>query len=80
MCTFKNVLTKGIACLAFSSNGEKLAAAAIDVNHEIAIFDVTVKSKTGGILICKENGGSENIFEIAWKNESVIYFYFNFYL
>lgn len=72
ICQFKGVLTKGIATLAFSPSGDKLVAVAIDPQHQIAIFDTTAKSKLGGLLICKENGGTEHIFEVVWKTDNVL--------
>jgi len=53
LCTFKGALTKGISSIAFSSSGDKLCAAAIDNYHEIAVFDITAKSKMGGCLLFK---------------------------
>lgn len=70
LCTFKNVLSKGVGALKFSPSGEKLVACGIDVNHEIAVFDTLAKSKMGGILICKVNGGKEQITELAWRTET----------
>jgi len=42
-------LKNGIAALAFTPSGDKLAAVAIDANHEIALYDINAKSKTGGV-------------------------------
>jgi hypothetical protein len=68
-CTFKGQLTKGIACIAFTPSGDKLVAAAVDVNHEIGVFDITAKSKTGGVMVVKEKGGPDVILDLKWKND-----------
>ncbi len=70
-CVFKGYMSKGIAALAFNTSGDKLAAAAIDAQHEVAVYDVTAKSRLGGVIICKEKGGQEPIFDLRWKNDVV---------
>ena len=69
LCKFRGALTCGIAIINFTPNGDKLAAAAIDNNHTIAIFDITSKSKNGGVMIVADKGGMEIIFDLKWKNE-----------
>lgn len=71
-CQFRGQLTKGISSVAFTSLGDKLAAAAIDEYHEIAIFDIQAKTKNGGSFLSKTKGGSENILELRWKSENNI--------
>lgn len=49
ICHFKGNLKNGISALSFSPSGDKLAAVAIDTDHEISIFDINAKSKSGGV-------------------------------
>lgn len=71
LCHFKGGLKNGISSLAFSPSGDKLAAAAIDAHHEIAVFDITTKSKSGGIQILIEKTGSNYISALQWRTENV---------
>lgn len=64
-------MKNGIAALAFSESGDKLAAVAVDINHEIAIFDITSKSKYGGVQILIEKSGPESIIALKWRNDTV---------
>jgi hypothetical protein len=61
VCKFKDHLSQGIASLAFSPSGDKLAAVAIDAHHEIAIYDITAKSRYGGVLITMTKCGPDYI-------------------
>lgn len=70
LCTFKGQLTKGIVSLAFNPSGDKLAASCIDLNHEIAVFDITAKSHNGGVLLCIDKGGSDIIQQLTWRNDT----------
>lgn len=70
VCCFSKVLTNGIASLAFTPSGDKLAAVGIDSYHEIAVFDITAKSVKGGVLITKTKSGGEYVQELRWKNET----------
>ena len=68
---YSEFFLQGIASISFSTSGDRLAAVSIDPNHEIAVFDITAKSKLGGVILCKEKGGLETIQEVKWKNDNV---------
>jgi microtubule-associated protein-like 6 len=78
VCKFVGVLSKGIAALSFSPSGDRFAAVSIDTDHAIAVFDITSKSKSGGVKLFCEKGGPDVILGLAWKNEQVSsHFLFN---
>ncbi|EAR94225.2 HELP domain protein (macronuclear) [Tetrahymena thermophila SB210] len=70
LCHFKGNLKNGISALSFSPSGDKLVAIAIDTNHELAIFDINAKSKTGGVQILLEKSGPDVITGAKWRNEN----------
>ena len=61
-------LKKGIRSLAFSPNGDLLAAVAMDNFHQVAIYD-THK----GTLIGLEKGDTAIIVEVAFKSDTEFY-------
>lgn len=63
-------MSKGISALAFTPTGDKLAAVAIDTYHEIAIYDITAKSKNGGVLITMTKCGPEYIMDVSWRTDN----------
>ena len=71
LCRFRGTLTKGVAVISFTQSGDKLAAVSIDPKHTIVIYDITTKSKNGGVLLHQLQGGTEVIFDLRWKNDSV---------
>ena len=64
---FKGVLLKGITCLKFSENGEKLFGAGIDDDHHIAIFDTGAKPS----VLCNVKGGREVILDALFTSDTV---------
>ena len=66
ICKFKGVLTKGIISLSFSPSGKKLVGSAVDVDHYIAVFDV---SKAPGAVIWTDKGGPDTIIDLRWNTE-----------
>ena len=65
--TFKAVILKGIAALAFSPSGNRLVAAAIDDDHWVAVLSL----QGGGQTICKVKGGRDVIISLAFNTEDV---------
>ena len=70
-CQFKAALLKGIAALAFSPSGNRLAAAAIDDDHWVAVLSIA----GAGEVICKVKGGRDVIISLAWNNEDVLFIF-----
>jgi WD40 repeat protein len=70
ICTFKGYLTKGVIALGFSVNGDKLAAIGLDDTHQISIFDITAKSKKGGVVLMQDKVGPDVVTDIKWRNDS----------
>ena len=67
---FLGQLSQGICSLNFSQQlGDKLVAAAIDDQHEVAVFEINTKSSTGGSFLFKERAGTDTIVEARWKSE-----------
>eukprot|EP01017_Pseudomicrothorax_dubius_P040457 TRINITY_DN6328_c0_g1_i1.p1 TRINITY_DN6328_c0_g1~~TRINITY_DN6328_c0_g1_i1.p1 ORF type:complete len:614 (+),score=151.97 TRINITY_DN6328_c0_g1_i1:60-1844(+) len=60
----KGGVIKGIATVAFSLSGARIAAACIDDNHTIAVFDLRV-----GALEGTERGDTAIISELRWKDD-----------
>jgi len=63
---FKGGLTKGVANLAFSPSGNRLAGVALDNDHYVAVYDVEI-----GQTLCMVKGDTAVIVELAFKNENV---------
>ena len=61
----KGGVIKGIATLAFSLSGVKLAAACIDDNHTIGVFDLKL-----GILEASDKGDTAIISELRFKDDT----------
>lgn len=61
---FKGGVIKGVCSLRFSPSGSKLAAACIDDNHMVVVFDVA----SGNILGC-EKGDTAKIVDLEWESE-----------
>lgn len=53
--------------MAFSQSGKRLAAAAIDDDHWVAVMDVT----GAGSVIAKVKGGKDVIISLAFNNDDV---------
>ena len=60
------MLTKGICCLNFSPSGNRLVAGAIDVDHNIAVMDVS----GSGAVIWKDKSGPNVIIDVRFTNEN----------
>jgi len=54
-CSIKGKLIKGICSIDFSPSGKYLAAACIDDNHHVAVYDV---SGDGALVGIEKSGGS----------------------
>jgi microtubule-associated protein-like 6 len=65
IASFKAPLEKGIAGLAFSPSGNKLAAVAMDDDHSVAIYDINTK-----VLLSTSKGDRSFIIEIVWVSET----------
>jgi len=63
---FKGGLTKGIANLAFSPSGNRLAGVAVDNDHYVAVYDTEV-----GQMLCMDKGDTAIIVDVSFKNENV---------
>jgi len=62
-------LLKGIKNLCFSSDGKLLAASSMDDEHNIAVYDLSVKSTTGAIAPIATGRGSRAIlFSLCFSN------------
>lgn len=76
LAAWQGCLNNGIACLAFSPKGDKLAAAAaIDVYHSVVVLDVKGKIKKGGKglkggVLGKSKGPPDPILDMAWHNDT----------
>lgn len=46
--TFRGILKRGVDLLAFTPDGNKIAASGRDDNHNIVIYDITNKISKGG--------------------------------
>lgn len=57
-------LQKGICALAFSPDGQKFAAIAVDVDHQVAVFNLT-----GQVLFFCEKNAYEQV-EICWGSNT----------
>ncbi|MBN3309055.1 EMAL6 protein, partial [Amia calva] len=57
----KDVHTHGVACLAFDSDGQRLASVGLDAKNTVCIWDW----KKGKVL-ATATGHSDRIFDIAW--------------
>ena len=64
-CRFKGVLTKGVVCLSFTPSGKRLVGGAIDVEHQLAVFDVS----GAGSVVWKDKGGPDVIIDIRCNDE-----------
>ena len=60
-------LQNGISALGFSPSGALLAAAAMDDNHCLGIFDVS-----GRVLTCSVKGGQEVVSSLGFLNETTV--------
>ena len=74
LTSWKGVLNNGIACLKFNKTGEKLAAAATDDKHYVAVFDVKNKirkedTKNKSYVIGKAKGHRKPILDISWSDQ-----------
>ena len=67
---FKAVIKKGIASLAFSPSGNKLAAIAIDDDHHCCVLDVSTPGKNS--VICVEKGPRDVVITLVWASETVL--------
>lgn len=67
---FKSPLLKGICDLAFSPSGKRLVAAAIDVDHNIAVFNVDVVKGQGSLLAATKSGPNL-IISLSFVTEDV---------
>jgi microtubule-associated protein-like 6 len=65
-CKFKGVLTKGVVCLSFTPSGNRLVGGGIDVDHTLAVFDVT----GAGSVVWKDKGGPDVIIDIRCNDEN----------
>ena len=63
--SFKGVIIKGVAAIAFSKTGKLLAAAGVDVDHYVAVFDWQAKS-----TVCLVKSGPDVIVDMAWKSDT----------
>jgi WD40 repeat protein len=70
LATWKGVLNNGIAALAFSPDGSKLAAVGCDQKHHVAVLDVKKKVKKGGKgksnVLGKSKGCEDPILDCCW--------------
>jgi len=62
---FKGKIKEGVACLAFSISGDKLAIVGVDKNHTIVIYS----AKTGSFLSSMK-GSMQIISSIQFKDDS----------
>ena len=72
---WKGVLQNGVSALAFSPDGNKLAAVGADQKHHVAVLDVKKKRKSGGKgtkggVLGKQKGGPDPILDVEWSNDS----------
>ena len=66
--SFRGHLKRGVDLLAFTPDGQKLAATGRDDDHTIVIYDLTSKVSVGGSKILDDLGGRDIMVEIKWKN------------
>ncbi|EGW07847.1 Echinoderm microtubule-associated protein-like 6 [Cricetulus griseus] len=57
----KDVHTHGVACLAFDSDGQRLASVGLDAKNTVCIWDWRK-----GKLLASATGHSDRIFDISW--------------
>ncbi|CAD8200325.1 unnamed protein product [Paramecium octaurelia] len=64
-CQFKAPLQKGIIAMAFTPNGKRLVAGAVDVDHSLAVFDVSGK----GAVLWSDKSGPDVIVDLRWNTD-----------
>jgi microtubule-associated protein-like 6 len=64
-CSFKGKLTKGVIALAFSPSGKRLVGGAIDVDHYLAVFDVS----GAGSVVWTDKGGPDTIIDLRFTTD-----------
>lgn len=47
-----------------------MAVVGLDEAHQLVIFDITAKSKLGGVVLMKDKIGSDVITDIKWRNDN----------
>lgn len=67
---FKSPLLKGICSLSFSPSGKRLAAAAIDVDHTVAVYNIDIVKGIGSLIATKK-GGPSLIITLAFISEDL---------
>jgi WD40 repeat protein len=64
-CKFKGVLLKGIIALTFSPSGKRLVVGGIDVDHSLAVLDIS----GSGSVLWKDKSGPDLIIDIRFNDE-----------
>jgi microtubule-associated protein-like 6 len=64
-CSFKGILKKGVISLAFSPSGKRLVGGAVDVDHYLAVFDVS----GAGSVLWTDKGGPDTILDLRFNDE-----------
>lgn len=70
LCYFRGILTKGVVALAFNPQGDKLVAVGLDDSHQVVVFDIAARSRTGGVLLFRDRIGPDIVTDVRWRSDT----------